>query len=528
MHRSPYENRGTVAFSRPQEQLDGLRPVDLHAKTTRVSRLIGVALIGSVALSILSGCGTGGESAEHQDVLGECEPEQGLRNARCGQIQVFEDRDRATGRMIDLQVVVFPALDNDPQPDPLFVLVGGPGQGAAQLSSRLVDVFHDVRRERDIVFVDQRGTGKSNGLDCDLESDDLQALFSKDRAVAELEKCLAGYDADLRHYTTPVAMDDLDEVRAKLGYANINIWGGSYGTRAGLVYLRRHGEHVRSIVLDGAVPLAMKLPLSFPEDAQRALDLMVAACETEAACHARFPELRPKLDAVLERLAKRSARVAVNHPTSGAVVDLELHQDVLAGALHAALYSPPAASMIPLLIEQAHAGDFEGLLALALAGESAPAEARVSLGMFFSVVCAEDLPWIGDEELRSRALGTFLGDSTAAMWRRVCAFWPAGSVGADYHEPVRSEIPALALSGAFDPVTPPRWGDQLAEGLANVRHIVVPGAAHGTSGAGCVPDLIAEFIRDGSAEGLQDGCVEELRRPPFFVTHSGPAMGAAE
>ena len=240
----------------------------------RAVALTRVALVGA-ALALLCACGWEAGQTASPSPLADCEPGDGPRNALCGWIPVYEDRSSASGRQIDLRVVVDSATGRNPQPDPLFVLAGGPGQGAAQLSSLLVGLFSDVRRERDIVFVDQRGTGRSNGLPCDQNTDDLAKFLSDDHAVETFLKCLEGYEADLRFYTTPVAMDDLDEVRARLGYERINIWGASYGTRAALVYLRRHGERVRSIVFDGAVPMTMTLPEGFPQDSQRALDLLL-------------------------------------------------------------------------------------------------------------------------------------------------------------------------------------------------------------------------------------------------------------
>ena len=461
-------------------------------------------------------------------MLEECEPGNGPLGAQCGTVRVFEDRSRASGRTIDLRVVVHPALSRDSQPDPLFVLAGGPGQAAAQLGSVLAAMFRDVRQDRDLVFVDQRGTGESNGLPCDMDTEDLESISNVDFVVETLRQCAEGYDADLRFYTTPVAMDDLDEVRGKLGYSTINLWGGSYGTRAALVYLRRHGEHVRSVVLDGAVPLAMKLPLSFPEDGQRALDLTFNACELEDPCRKRFPDLRRKFARLLDRLERQSMRVSVEHPRTGEDVDFEVQRDFVASSLQGALYSPATASMVPLCIEQAYRGDFGGLLALAVSLDGQPAQTRISLGMFFSVVCVEDLPWIDAREWHRRASGTFLGESIVDRWDSVCAEWPRGAVEEGYHEPVRSDVAALVLSGELDPVTPPRWGDKLAEGLSKARHIVVPGLGHGTSHAGCVPELIAEFIRDPESEELDVACVQMLRRPPFFVTHGGPTMADSQ
>ena len=164
------------------------------------------------------------------------------------------------------------------------------------------------------------------------------------------------------------------------------------------------------------------------------------------------------------------------------------------------------------------------MLALTDTLESAPEGARISLGMFFSVVCAEDLPWIDSEERSRRAFGTFTGDSTGQHWERVCATWPRGAIAENYHDPVISPVPALVLSGALDPVTPPHWGDTLAEGFSRVRHIVVPGAGHGVTSLGCVPELVADFVDAAAPEDLDDDCVQSLTRPPFFATHAGPRM----
>jgi len=469
-------------------------------------------------------CAEAPEPVESQTLLEECGPGEGPDDARCGTIKVFEDRDRAAGRTIDLTVVVYPARSRDAQPDPLFVLAGGPGQAAAQLSEMLARMLGDVRVDRDLVFVDQRGTGESNGLPCEEDSDDLQLLGDTDHFVETILDCLEGYDADLRFYTTPVAMDDLNEVREKLGYDTINLWGGSYGTRAALVYLRRHGETVRSIVLDGAVPLAMKLPASFALDGQRALDLMFDACEAEDPCRKRFPDLRLRFTELLERLDRRAIDAGLRHPRTGEHQRVEVGRDFVTGMLRTALYEPGTASMVPLIIDQAHRGDFGGLFALALATESAPEESTMYLGMHFAVMCAEDLPWINTEELRQESAGTFLGDSYVEAWERICAGREWGIVGEDYRDPVRSDVPTLVLSGELDPVTPPRWGEATLENLSTGRHIVVPGLAHGTSSKGCVPGLIDEFVRNIDPSALDDACVQEIQRPPFFVTHGGPTM----
>ena len=482
-----------------------------------------MALAG-LALAVLCACGPELGQTANPTPLADCEPGDGPSNALCGWIPVYEDRSAASGRQIDLRVVVYPATSRNRQPDPIFVLAGGPGQGAAQLSPLVLSVFGDVRGERDIVFVDQRGTGRSNGLPCDRDTDDLGAFLSDHHAVDTFLSCLDGYEADLRFYTTPLAMDDLDEVRAVLGYERINLWGGSYGTRAALVYLRRHGERVRSIVFDGAVPMTMTLPVGFPQDSQRALDLLLEDCEDRAACRERFPNLRQELDEVLARLDRESKLSSLRHPRTGAKVEVTLHKEVVTNILRLALYSPDAAALVPMLVEQMHGGDFAGLLALAVGAESSPSEAKMNWGMYFSVICAEDHPWIEEAVRNIAPVGVFSNDETFEAWDRICGAWPRGEVVADYHEPVVSDVPALVVSGALDPVTPPRRGQELAEGFSRSLHLVVPGTGHGATGRGCVPELVAEFVKAGSADDLDTSCVQQLKRPGFFVTLGGAAM----
>ena len=499
------------------------RPLSGRKGSLRALALMRVALVGA-ALAVLCACGSGADPTANLSPLADCEPGDGPRNARCGWIPVYEDRSAVSGRQIDLRVVVYPATSRNRQPDPLFVLAGGPGQGAAQLGSLLVGLFGDIRRERDIVFVDQRGTGRSHGLPCDRDTDDLGEFFSDDYAIETFLKCLEGYEADLRFYTTPVAMDDLDEVRASLGYERINLWGASYGTRAALVYLRRHGERVRSIVFDGAVPMTMTLPEGFPQDSQRALDLLLEDCEGRAACRERFPDVRRKLEEVLARLGREGKQSSLPHPRTGAKVAVTLRAAAVSDVLRLALYSPDAAALVPMLVEQMHGGNFAGLLALAVGAESVPSEVKINWGMFFSVICAEDLPWVDESARNAAPSGVFSNDGTLEAWDKICGAWPRGQIAADYHDPVVSDIPALVLSGALDPVTPPRRGEDLAAGFSRVLHVVAPGTGHGATSRGCVPELVAEFVQAGSVDGMDTSCVEELKRPGFFVTPGGPSM----
>lgn len=438
---------------------------------------------------------------------------------------MFEDRARGSGRKIKLKIIVMPALRRDPRPDPLFIFAGGPGQGAAKIHKAILSTFRRVQNDRDIVLVDQRGTGDSNPLNCELPEAEQDRLDDIEEVrVDVLRKCLAGFDADPRLYVTRIAMDDIDDVRRHLGYGEINLWGGSYGTRAALVYLRQHGENVRSVILDGVAPVDMALPLHMAADSQRSLDLLIADCEKDEQCSARFPELRRKMNEVFARL-EGGKRVNLTHPRTGERASPVITRAGVAAVIMKMLYAPAVASLLPHLIEQAAGGDFQGLLASAFVFEGA--EEKMSQGMFYSVICSEDVPRLTDGAVRDAASRTYIPPKVFEGMLKPCEFWPRGEVGAAYYEPVSSNKPVLILSGELDPVTPPAWGDHVARHLVNAKHITVPGTGHGASGVGCVPKLIEQFLRDPNPAALDASCAKKRIRPAFFLNHAGPGAGGA-
>jgi pimeloyl-ACP methyl ester carboxylesterase len=386
------------------------------------------------------------------------------------------------------------------------------------MAAEIREIFRPVLRQRDIILVDQRGTGKSHPLECRNESNSLEELTeSNEGALGRLRRCLKGYDADVRFYTTTIAMDDLDDVRAHLGYERINLYGGSYGTRAALVYVRQHGAHVRSMVLDGVAPTEMRIPLFAARDAQRALDKLLTDCEADSACRTAQPGLAARVRALLTRL-ERPVRVEVMHPRTGIRETVSIDARIVAGVLFGALYSPLTASLVPALIAHAEQNDFQNLLALAYASEDSE---NMSLGMQLSVLCSEDAPRVTPEDVQDQSEGTVFGVHLSRGQLQACEGWPRGEVDESYFEPVTSHVPALVLSGDLDPVTPPGWGDSVAKHLKNARHVTVPATGHGVIGTPCGQELIRRFIESGSADDLDVSCVTRVRRPPFFLTPSG-------
>jgi pimeloyl-ACP methyl ester carboxylesterase len=318
-------------------------------------------------------------------------------------------------------------------------------------------------------------------------------------------------------------MDDLDDVRAFLGYSRVNLYGGSYGTRAALVYLRQYRTRVRSIVLDGVAPMDMRLPLFAARDASRALDKLFADCERESRCRAAYPSLRTDVTSLLARLDRTPALVTLTHPRTGGHETVTVTARAVANAVLSALYSPTTAAMVPLLLDHAARGDYQSLLALAFAGDQSDS---VSVGMQLSVLCSEDADHIAPSDVAQASSTTVFGRHLLAGQLTACSVWPRGALPANYAQPVESDVPALVLSGDLDPVTPPSWGDAVVSHLSHGRHFVASGTGHGVATTPCGARVIADFLEHGTTAGLDTRCLADPARPPFFLTASGPDPSA--
>lgn len=479
-----------------------------------------MALAFLVALgAAAAGCGSQRPLALSR--LHPCGIAEGPPDAFCGEHRVFEDRERRAGRSFALKIVVAPALRRDASPDPVFVFEGGPGGGAATLAAQRIPMFRRFQRDRDIVLIDQRGTGASNPLDCSAGEDEPDDLRSLDEyPVERFKSCLQTLEADPRLYTTAIAMDDIDDVRAFLGYGAINLWGGSYGTRAALVYLKRHEASVRAVVLDGVAPPDMRIPLYMARDGQRALDRLLADCAADRACAAQFPDLRQSVADLWAHLAARPT-VTFAHPRTGKPQTATLTPRLVAAVVFQSLYSPEVSALLPRLLTDAAGGRYEGFLALAFSRDLP--KGAMSDGMFLSVVCAEDRPRVTADDIARETDGRFIGSLMFDTQMKPCDFWPRGPVPDDYFAPATSARPVLIFSGEDDPVTPPSWGEAVASHLPHARHFVVPGAGHITLMRGCVPAIVGRFLDAASVDGLDGRCLARLVRPPFFTAYTGPS-----
>ena len=431
-----------------------------------------------------------------------------------GTYRVFEDRTTRTGRTIDLNLLVLPALAMDSAPDPVFVLHGGPGAAATDYLGGMAKSW--LRERRDIVLVDQRGTGRSNPLHVDLPDgrEDPQVylgpIFVPEYFAAALPRLRT--IADLTKYTTPIAMDDLNEVREALGYDVINLRGGSYGSRAALVYLRRHPATARTATLNGIAPVSFLNPLYHAAAAQEGLETLAAECASDPHYRAAFPDLLRMVTEILARLDDAPVHVTVDHPDTGKPVEVTLDRHAFAEALRVLMYYTGTNREVPALLVRAHAGDF-GPFAQRGLESNRGLRNILCFGMLMCVTGSEDIPRIDPASIPELTKDTFLGDTRVRMQMAVAEVWPRGDVPAGYGRPVDVAVPGLLWSGTHDPVTPPRWGEEAARYLPHGRHLVVPGA-HGVGGE-CVTRIEREFLETGLVEDLDVDCVSTMRLPPL-------------
>ena len=441
--------------------------------------------------------------------------------AQCASFLVPEDRADPDKRRIALNIAWLQATGNgEKMPDPVFFLAGGPGQAAVATYPAMDPVFREVRKTRDVILVDQRGTGESNLLSCtspDGGKDD--ADVSPEAMQAQAATCVETLSrkADLRHYTTTDAVADLDAVRQAIGAAQLNLVGVSYGTRVAQQYAMRHPAATRSIVLDSVVPNTLQLGNIFARNLDDALALQFGLCTKDPACRDTLGDPRAELDALLAKLRAAPVEVEYRDASSGETKQGTLRAETVAGLVRMYAYMPLASALLPKLIHEANAGRYDNLMALAqmMSGDMQDA---MAMGMQMSVVCSEDADsMVVREEDKDTVLGNLLPESMAAM----CKAWPKGSVPADFHQALATDVPALVLEGEFDPVTPPRYGEEVAKSLPNGRLFVLKGQGHSVLGAGCMPKLFAQFVEKADASALDGKCLDTLGYAAPFTSFNG-------
>lgn len=438
---------------------------------------------------------------------------------QCGELSVPENYANPTGEKISVNVAVLSAIDDSQSNAPLMFLAGGPGQAAVEIAFMVKRMFSETLKTRDIILVDQRGTGKSHPLQCDnMENFDIYQMIPEQLSTKEIHDCLNTFSGDLSQYTSENAIRDFDAVRKALGHEKINLYGGSYGTRAALVYMRMFPESLRSVVLDSVGPIEVPIGL-FGQSAARSFNLLIENCNADKTCKTAYPNLIDEYHSVIEELSKEPKRVSIPHPRLGTETEFVISKGTLISNLRMQLYSLETHTLVPLIIHQAYLGNY-----LPLAGLVAQSDKNNSgmyIGLTFNITCNEDFPRINAEMALKDADNTFGKDNSHQAFKTACSVWPKYSVAPEFYTPVTADIPTLILSGNLDPVTPPSNAEYSAKTLPNSAHYIANNVAHIVAGKGCGTDLITEFLNDLSPKTIDATCLDEIEPASFMTNLNG-------
>jgi pimeloyl-ACP methyl ester carboxylesterase len=438
---------------------------------------------------------------------------------RCGVYNVFENRRMKTGRKLPLKIVFIPARQPHPDQGPVFYMAGGPGEAATELAV-LVMSWGDSD-EHDVVLVDERGTGEGNRLDCESRNsdNDLEAYLNGPFDPATARTCRDELQKkwDLSQYTTPNFADDIDEIRAAMGYDKININAGSFGTYAAQIYMRRHGEHARTAYLASVDILSNRVPLYHASSAQIGLDQLFKDCDEDAACHAAYPKLREDFAMLMNKVREQPVAAFVHHPVTGARTEIHLTERTFADCIRVMMYRTPRD--VPFLIEQAVAGDFSPFAEAGLKANRGVYSGG-GMGIHYCITCNEFVSRIRPDEVEPATQGSYLGSWRVKDQMAACKDWPKTELPANYFEPFKLETPIVLVSGSEDSAVPPKWGEEGKSFMPNAIHVVVPGGAHTPENA-CTRSIRHQLFRTGTTDGLDVSCVEKIQPPPFRLLTTG-------
>lgn len=454
----------------------------------------------------------------------ECFVEGVDERVRCGFVDVPENYQQPDAKTIGIHYVVLPAVSEGKRADPLLILAGGPGQAATELAPMIAKIFERVRKNRDIVLIDQRGTGKSNPLECDVNhADELLQSDDAENLKKLAEDCLTQFsDTDTLQYNTLNSIKDFERVRQYLGIKQFNLYGGSYGTRVGLKYLEHYPDSIRTATLDAVAPPQVVIgPFGF--HASLAFNRLVDDCQQQLRCQQRFPAVKAHYEQVRERLQQQAPLLSAKDPLTNQPIDVLLTAQRFSSIIRMALYNPMTRQLLPFTIHEAKQGNYQPVLGL-MGSTTVAAQNSIYLGLMLSVVCSEDLPRATEQLFSQDANNDFIGGSTGEAFKALCSVWPADPVEPNWDDPVSSDKPVLLLSGTQDPVTPPRWGDIAARTLPNSKHLIAEHAGHTIASHTCANRIIADFIEAGNVAAIDGGCLKKRVAQPFVLNVNGEGL----
>ncbi|MCL1078499.1 alpha/beta hydrolase [Parashewanella spongiae] len=434
----------------------------------------------------------------------------------CGSIKVAENPNKPDGKQIDIHYAVIPAIKPSYPQEAMLAIAGGPGQSALDNAAGFDRMLSQVREQRDILLIDQRGTGRSNILSC--EVGDINALTYNDDDLdtpAETKKCLQASDNDVTQYGSEIALTDFEAVRQHLGYQKLHIYGVSYGTRMAQLYMRHYPQSIATVSLDGVVPMQQSV-FAISNAIERATQLMIKDCKQSATCNEQFPNLQQALNDVDAQLAVAPYKGMVSDPYTSEKTELVFTRSKFQTSIRLALYSTSTRALLPHAIYQASQGDMQAMLGLY---SLSIGSLDLAMGMHASVVCGEDLPRITDK-IRTQMQATYTGKTMLKGIEETCEIWKMPTVEHSFSEPISSDIPTLLLSGELDPATPPAWGDLATAKLANSLHLVAPYATHNVAAQSCANQLIADLVTSGTVKDIDGSCLDKDVSRSFYLNAS--------
>ena len=487
------------------------------------TRIVRHSLVTLFLLALTAAAGA--RSLELEDCRISVGPGYPGTKARCGTMLRPENPDDPASPEIELRVAVVPALNLVPETDAVVPVAGGPGQSSFEFYLSIAGSLEGLRRNRDILLVDQRGTGESSRMDCPIDDDALlfETEFTVDDLLRHTEDCLESLPHDPRYFTTSIAVEDLEAVRAALGYTRLNLYGVSYGSRFAQHFARRYPESTRTVIIDGVVPPQIALGPEIAAESQKAVDKILARCLEDPGCSESFPAIDATFARVVAQLQRGPVPVAVPHPNTGRINEFMFSEDQFAGAVRLLVYNRNTIALLPLLVHEAGEGNFVPLAAQYLLAAISMRDA-LAIGMHNAVMCTEDIPFLDEATIDYEAIeDSYMGPFQLETLEAMCEIWPAGPIDDDFKTPLDSDLPFLLLSGDADPITPPRYAEMAAVDLGNATHLVGKHQGHGQIMVGCMGNIVADFVAAANPLALDTECMERSFVTPFFLDFAGPA-----
>lgn len=442
--------------------------------------------------------------------------------ARCADFERPLDPDNPSSETITLEVAVVRALSLEPATDAFVPIAGGPGQSSIVFYAGYRSAFEAVRRSRDIVLINQRGTGEAAGLTCDIDEDIVEGAYTAEETRRIAGLCLEQMAYDPRYFTTSVAVRDLEALRQALGYDAFNLYGISYGSRVAQHFARRFPDSTRTIILDGVVPPQVPLGPDIALQSQRAIDEVLSRCAEDDGCAASFATIEADFVSLRRLLSDGPMRISLPQPATGEPLELEFSHEQMAIAVRLLLYDQRTIALLPLLIHEAANGNFQPLAAQYQTTAAALTES-LSVGMHNAVMCTEDLPFVDFEAIDVEAVSkTYMGMMQIDALEAICSVWPAGYLDDDLRKPLATDLPVLLLSGSADPITPPDYAGLAAAELENATPLIGLHQGHGQAAVGCMPRILGTFVDNKGVEDADVECFDRSFAMPFFVNFSGP------